>query len=140
MQDDPLDPGGYFISNGTERVLITVEDLAPNRVLVEKTSRYGRSVEVAKVFSQKEGYRALTVVEKKKDGMLMVSLPTTYGQIPLMILLRSLGMENDEEIAPLLEMFQTFRSELIIDAASDSLGNKRTRLLCLCGILRDGLG
>ena len=32
MQEDPLDPGGYFISNGTERVLITVEDLAPNRV------------------------------------------------------------------------------------------------------------
>jgi DNA-directed RNA polymerase subunit B len=98
MQEDPLDPGGYFISNGTERVLITVEDLAPNRVLVEKSSRYGTDVEVAKVFSQKEGYRALTVVEKKKDGMLMVSLPTTYGQIPLMILLRALGMEKDEEI------------------------------------------
>jgi len=104
MQEDPLDPGGYFISNGTERVLITVEDLAPNRVLVEKTSRYGRSIEVAKVFSQKEGYRALTVVEKKKDGMLMVSLPTTYGQIPLMILLRSLGMENDEEIVDVISV------------------------------------
>jgi len=104
MQEDPLDPGGYFISNGTERVLITVEDLAPNRVLVEKTSRYGKSIEVAKVFSQKEGYRALTVVEKKKDGMLMVSLPTTYGQIPLMILLRSLGMENDEEIVDVISV------------------------------------
>ena len=102
MQEDPLDPGGYFISNGTERVLITVEDLAPNRVLVEKTSRYGTSIEVAKVFSQKEGYRALTVVEKKKDGMLMVSLPTTYGQIPLMILLRALGMENGEEIVAVI--------------------------------------
>jgi DNA-directed RNA polymerase subunit B len=104
MQEDPLDPGGYFISNGTERVLITVEDLAPNRVLVEKTSRYGTSIEVAKVFSQKEGYRALTVVEKKKDGMLMVSLPTTYGQIPLMILLRALGMENDEEIVDVISV------------------------------------
>ena len=104
MQEDPLDPGGYFISNGTERVLITVEDLAPNRVLVEKTNRYGRSIEVAKVFSQREGYRALTVVEKKKDGMLMVSLPTTYGQIPLMILLRSLGMENDEEIVDVISV------------------------------------
>ena len=101
-QEDPLDPGGYFISNGTERVLITVEDLAPNRVLVEKSSRYGTDVEVAKVFSQREGYRALTVVEKRKDGMLMVSLPTTYGQIPLMILLRSLGMENDEEIVDVI--------------------------------------
>ena len=61
-QEDPLDPGGYFISNGTERVLITVEDLAPNRVLVETSNRYGRDIEVAKVFSQREGYRALTVV------------------------------------------------------------------------------
>ena len=30
--EDPLDPGGYFIINGTERVLISMEDLAPNRV------------------------------------------------------------------------------------------------------------
>jgi DNA-directed RNA polymerase subunit B len=104
MQEDPLDPGGYFISNGTERVLITVEDLAPNRVLVEKSRRYGREIEVAKVFSQREGYRALTVVEKKTDGMLMVSLPTTYGQIPLMILLRALGMENDEEIVEVISV------------------------------------
>jgi len=104
MQEDPLDSGAYFISNGTERVLITVEDLAPNRVLVEKSRRYGRDVEVAKVFSQREGYRALTVVEKKKDGMLMVSLPTTYGQIPLMILLRALGMENDEEIVDVISV------------------------------------
>ena len=104
VQEDPLDPGGYFISNGTERVLITVEDLAPNRVLVEKSKRYGRAIEVAKVFSQREGYRALTVVEKKKDGMLMVSLPTTYGQIPLMILLRALGMEDDEEIVDVISV------------------------------------
>ncbi|MFH1101032.1 MAG: DNA-directed RNA polymerase subunit B [Methanobacteriota archaeon] len=104
LQEDPLDAGGYFISNGTERVLITVEDLAPNRVLVEKSSRYGTDVEVAKVFSQREGYRALTVVEKRKDGMLMVSLPTTYGQIPLMVLLRALGMENDEEIVDVISV------------------------------------
>lgn len=96
--EDPLDPGGYFISNGTERVLITLEDLAPNRVLVEFATRYGTDVEVAKVFSQHEGYRALVIVEKKKDGTLMVSVPAASGQIPLVVLLRALGMENDEEI------------------------------------------
>lgn len=98
VQEDPLDPGGYFISNGTERVLITLEDLAPNRVLVEFATRYGTHVEVAKVFSQHEGYRALVIVEKKKDGTLMVSVPAASGQIPIVVLLRALGMENDEEI------------------------------------------
>ncbi|MBI2078726.1 MAG: DNA-directed RNA polymerase subunit B'', partial [Euryarchaeota archaeon] len=96
--EDSLDPGGYFISNGTERVLITLEDLAPNRVLVEYATRYGTDVEVAKVFSQHEGYRALVIVEKKKDGTLMVTVPAASGQIPLIVLLRALGMESDEEI------------------------------------------
>jgi len=99
MQEDPKDPGGYFVSNGTERVLITLEDLAPNRVLVERSTQYGRSIEIAKVFSQHEGYRALISVEKKKDGVLSVSIPAASGQIPLIVLLRALGMEDDEEIA-----------------------------------------
>jgi len=97
--EDPLDPGGYFIINGTERVLISLEDLAPNRVMVEYNERYGRSLEVAKVFSQREGYRALTFIEKRKDGVLVASIPTASGQIPLVILMKALGMEEDEDIA-----------------------------------------
>ncbi|MBC7108278.1 MAG: DNA-directed RNA polymerase subunit B [Methanomassiliicoccales archaeon] len=96
--EDPMDPGGYFIIGGTERVLISLEDLAPNRVMVEFNERYGTKIEVAKVFSQREGYRALTLVEKKKDGMLMVTVPAASGQIPLVVLMKALGMESDEEI------------------------------------------
>jgi len=96
--EDLCDPGGYFIIGGSERVLISLEDLAPNRVMVEVNERYGTRVEVAKVFSQKEGYRALTLVEKKRDGMLMVSVPAVSGQIPLIALMKALGMENDEDI------------------------------------------
>ncbi|TLZ63924.1 MAG: DNA-directed RNA polymerase subunit B [Methanobacteriota archaeon] len=96
--EDPHDPGGYFIIGGTERALISLEDLAPNRVLVEYNERYGRRVPVAKVFSQREGYRALTLVEMKKDGMLIVTVPTASGQIPLIILMKALGTEKDEEI------------------------------------------
>src|SRR2546426_708983 len=98
LGEDPYDPGGYFIIGGTERALISLEDLAPNRVLVEFNERYGRKVEVAKVFSQKEGCRALTLMEKKKDGQLIVSVPTASGQIPLIILMKALGMEKDEDI------------------------------------------
>ena len=96
--EDAMDPGGYFIIGGTERVLITLEDLAPNRVMVELNQRYGADMEVAKVFSQKEGHRALTLVEKKKDGQLMVTVPAASSQIPLVILMKALGMEDDEEV------------------------------------------
>ncbi|MCI4350984.1 MAG: DNA-directed RNA polymerase subunit B [Thermoplasmata archaeon] len=96
--EDPLDPGGYVIIGGTERVIISLEDLAPNRIFAEFNERYGTPIESAKVFSQRGGYRSLTVVEKKKDGILQVSVPTASGQIPLVILMRALGMKNDEEI------------------------------------------
>ena len=101
-KEDPRDPGGYFIIGGTERVLITLEDLAPNRVMVEYSERYGARVEVAKVFSQKDGYRALTLVEKKKDGMVMVTVPATTSAIPIIALMKALGMESDAEICKVI--------------------------------------
>ena len=66
--EDPLDPGGYFIINGTERVLISMEDLAPNRVTVEKNKKYAHETQVAKIFSQKDGVRKPLNVEKEEMG------------------------------------------------------------------------
>ncbi len=96
--EDPDDPGGYFIIGGSERVLVSLEDLAPNRVLVEKNERYNAVVETAKVFSQRRGYRALTMMEKKSDGIIVVSVPAVAGTIPLVILMKALGLERDEDI------------------------------------------
>ena len=96
--EDPDDPGGYFIIGGSERVLVSLEDLAPNRVLVEKEEKYNTVVEVAKVFSQREGYRALVQMEKKADGSIVVSVPAVAGTIPLVILMKALGLEKDQDI------------------------------------------
>jgi DNA-directed RNA polymerase III subunit RPC2 len=35
LQECPLDPGGYFIVNGTEKVILVQEQLSKNRVIVE---------------------------------------------------------------------------------------------------------
>ncbi len=97
--EDPLDPGGYFIINGTERVLISMEDLAPNRVTVEINKRYAKQTEVAKIFSQKDGMRKPLTVEKRRDGMLMVKVSTAgTTAIPVVLLMRALGIDNDQEI------------------------------------------
>ena len=101
-KEDPREPGGYFIIGGTERVLITLEDLAPNRMLFDWGEKYGQYVPSVKVFSEREGYRALTQVEMKKDGALMVSVPVVPSAIPLVALLKALGMERDSEIHDIL--------------------------------------
>ena len=97
--EDPLDPGGYFIINGTERVLISMEDLAPNRVTIEINKRYAKKTEVAKIFSQKEGVRKPLTVEKRRDGMLMVKISTAgTTPIPVVLLMRALGIEKDQDV------------------------------------------
>ncbi|VVB93486.1 DNA-directed RNA polymerase subunit B'' [uncultured archaeon] len=98
LGEDPQDPGGYFIINGTERVITTLEDLAPNKILVELEERYGENIEVAKVFSQRRGYRALVVVERSRKSILEVSFPSISGRINFVTLVRALGIETDQDI------------------------------------------
>ncbi len=96
--EDPLDPGGYFIVNGSERVLVIIEDLAPNKIMLEKTERYSKVTEIAKVFSKRGGFRALVTVERDRDGLIGVSFPSVPGTIPFTILMRALGLETDQDI------------------------------------------
>lgn len=98
LGEDPQDPGGYFIVNGTERVITTLEDLSPNKILVEYEERYGDKIEVAKVFSQRRGYRALVVVERSRKSILEVSFPSISGRINFVTLIRALGLEADQDI------------------------------------------
>ncbi len=98
LGEDPQDPGGYFIINGTERVITTLEDLAPNKILVELEERYGENIEVAKVFSQRRGYRALAVVERSRKSILEVSFPSISGRINFVTLMRALGIQTDQDI------------------------------------------
>ena len=96
--EDAFDPGAYFIVNGTERVLMTLEDLASNKIMTEYTERYNERIYVAKVFSQFRGYRALVVVERNKKNLLEVSFPSVAGHLKFVDLMRALGMTNDQEV------------------------------------------
>ncbi len=100
--EDPLDPGGYFIINGTERALMTLEDLAPNKILLEKEERYGEQIEMAKCFSQRSGYRALIVVERNKSNILEVTFPQIPKPIQFVVMMRALGIESDQEIVEMV--------------------------------------
>lgn len=41
MNECALDPGGYFIVNGTEKVILVQEQLSKNRVIVESDPKKG---------------------------------------------------------------------------------------------------
>jgi DNA-directed RNA polymerase subunit B len=95
--EDPNDPGGYFIINGSERVLVTQEDLAPNRILIEEATSSSASTHMAKVFSTARGFRAPVTMERRSDHTFRVSFPSVPGKIPLVVLMRALGLVTDRD-------------------------------------------
>ncbi len=103
--EDPLDLGGYFIINGTERSLIIVEDLAPNRIVTTKETVSTKEVIVAKVFSVRQGFRSRVTVERTdgvSTGSLFVTFPGIPNKISLTILMKALGL-TDEDILDLFD-------------------------------------
>ncbi len=94
--EDPDDPGGYFIINGTEKVLIDIEDLAANRILVEET-KIGVTNYTGKLFSEYGSYKIPHTLEKMKDGIFYLTF-TRVKRVPIIMIIKALGILKDEEI------------------------------------------
>ena len=97
--EDPSDPGGYFLINGSERVIVALEDLAPNRILIDVDERGAKPAYKAKIFSTTVGFRARIELTLKSDGAIYVSIPGVPTEILLVIVMRALGLKSDKEIA-----------------------------------------
>ncbi|VDO43086.1 unnamed protein product, partial [Brugia timori] len=96
LNECPLDPGGYFVINGSEKVLIAQEKMATNTVYV---------------FSMKDGNRPTSTLwvnmlprgggGSKKSAMgpkIIAILPYIKQEIPVMIVFRALGFVSDHDI------------------------------------------
>ncbi|MBI2546076.1 DNA-directed RNA polymerase subunit B'' [Candidatus Woesearchaeota archaeon] len=106
--EDPYDPGGYFIINGTEKVLINVEDLAANKMLIER----GTSDYQGRLFSERGSYKIPHVLERGKDGIFYLSF-TRVKKIPAIVLVKALGLLKDEEIMRFVSAERQFGEVLI---------------------------
>jgi len=110
--EDPDEPGGYFIINGTEKVLITIEDLASNRFLIEKPSS-GTSEYVGKLFSEYGSFKIPHTMEKLKDGIFYLTF-TRVKRIPIIVLIKALGLLKDQEITTFVSAERQY-DEVIIN-------------------------
>lgn len=120
LGEDPKDPGGYFIVNGSEKVVVAQEDLAPNKVFVDLGGKGMASTHLAKVFSATPGFRVPIVIERLHDGSLHVSFPSVPGRLPLVVVMRALGLKTDKQIVEAISLDTTIQRELIpsIEVAS----------------------
>ncbi|KAK4186073.1 hypothetical protein QBC35DRAFT_284637 [Podospora australis] len=98
MNECPLDPGGYFIVGGTEKVILIQEQLSKNRIIVEAGDK---GVVTANVTSHTTERKSKTYVIYKKERIVL-SHNVLVEPIPIIIVLKALGGMTDFEIMEMI--------------------------------------
>lgn len=112
LGEDPRDPGGYFVINGSERVVVGLEDLSYNKIIVDVEETTGALLYKAKVYSSIVGYRAKLELIMRPDGGVVAKIPGSPVDIPLITLVRALGLESDKDIANAVSLNEVIQDEL----------------------------
>ncbi|RJE22763.1 DNA-directed RNA polymerase [Aspergillus sclerotialis] len=99
LSECPLDPGGYFIVNGTEKVILVQEQLSKNRIIVETDPK--NQIVQASVTSSSNERKSKSYVILKKDK-LFVKHNVLSEDIPIVILLKAMGIHTDKEMLRLV--------------------------------------
>jgi len=102
-----LDPGGYAIINGNEKVLISQEKVAPNLIQIhnisKNASKYSGSAEVRSSNDKTYGINKpisikITNKDNVLDNKLYISLPHVKIDIPVFVVFKALGCLSEKEM------------------------------------------
>lgn len=94
LNECPYDPGGYFITRGTEKVILMQEQLSKNRIMVSKNFKNDLQCEVLSSTTEK---RSKTYIILKR-GRFYLKHNTLTEDIPIVIIFKAMGVESDQEI------------------------------------------
>ncbi|XP_013621533.1 PREDICTED: DNA-directed RNA polymerase III subunit rpc2-like isoform X2 [Brassica oleracea var. oleracea] len=105
----PLDPGGYFVIKGTEKVLLIQEQLSKNRIIIDSDKKGNIN---ASVTSSSETTKSKTVIQMEKEKIYLY-LHQFVKKIPIIIVLKAMGMESDQEIVQMVGRDPRFSASLL---------------------------
>ncbi|KAL5010211.1 hypothetical protein ScPMuIL_012516 [Solemya velum] len=100
LNECPMDPGGYFIVKGVEKVILIQEQLSKNRMIVDHDSSKKGSIECSVTSSTHERKSKTYVVIKHEKYYLRHN--TFNEDIPVAIAFKAMGLECDQEIVQMI--------------------------------------
>lgn len=113
MGDCRYDYGGYFIINGTEKVIISNDRMAENQTFVFENNKtnlsYSHTAEIRSVAWNHDGQLSVKSLilrasarQNQFGRYIRVALPHAKQDVPLMLLFRAFGVESDMEVIHLV--------------------------------------
>jgi len=125
------DPGGYFIVNGNEKVVISQDRMVENKPLVFIKKDSGTISHVVQVNSRsydKNGIIQVLMIRLRKNKILTLRVPI-LNEINVCVMFRALGFVSDKQIIGLIthddcdnDMIDLVR--LTLDACKNEKGNR----------------
>lgn len=94
----PIDPGGYFVVKGTEKVILIQEQLSKNRIIIDSDNNGCIAASVTSSTHERKSKTNFLV----KHERIFVRLNTFTDDVPIMVVFKAMGMESDQEIVQLV--------------------------------------
>lgn len=98
MGECPMDPGGYFVCKGSEKVILIQEQLSKNRIIVDRDAKDNIHAAVTSSTHERKSKTHLI----SKNGKFALRHNTMTDDIPIVILLKAMGVTSDQEIVQLV--------------------------------------
>jgi DNA-directed RNA polymerase II subunit RPB2 len=99
------DFGGYFIVDGSEKVLITHQQQAFNTLRIRKQPRDPKIAlfsSIACLNPRTREVRKINFLLKRRENTLALTLPFVRKEVPIFVIFRALGIQSDYDILRLI--------------------------------------
>lgn len=99
LNECPLDPGGYFVVRGSEKVILIQEQLSKNRMIVEPDPK--KHLVMCQVTSSTHEVKSRTAVIQKNNKFYLKH--NSFSEdIPICSVFKAMGIESDQEIVQMI--------------------------------------
>ncbi|AVL94664.2 DNA-directed RNA polymerase subunit 2 [Moumouvirus australiensis] len=121
------DQGGYFIVNGSEKVVLSVESMIRRKPMVFTQKDQNSLIYYVRVLSQPAtqlvGNAQTFTIRMKKDNSIILTVPY-FKDVSIFTLIRALGIENDEDIVDAI--LDTRREKDLLNQLSISMNSQNS--------------
>ena len=94
----PLDPGGYFVVKGTEKVILIQEQLSKNRIIIDTDGKGGVLASVTSSTHERKSKTGVVC----KHGRYFLKHNAFTEDVNVVLVLRAMGVESDQEFVQLV--------------------------------------